>query len=84
MEMVKRIVSKSPQNAFYSRTLVLCIKYESGLPGNPYLAAALSMREIDILALTAQGLSRKEMAARLYISEETVKTHFKNIYQSSA
>jgi len=45
------------------------------------MAATLSQREIDILSLAAWGLSRKEVAARLFISEETVKTHFKNVYQ---
>jgi LuxR family maltose regulon positive regulatory protein len=81
MGMVKGIVRKNPGNEFYSRILTLCRNYESGLSGNPYPAATLSQREIDILSLAALGLSRREMAERLYLSEETVKTHFKNVYQ---
>jgi len=46
-----------------------------------YHPASLSQREIDILRLAAEGMSRKEIATRLYISEETTKTHFKNLYQ---
>ncbi len=79
--MLKVIAQKNPGNEFYNRILTLSRKYEGGLSGTPFPAATLSQREIDILSLAAIGLSRKEMAARLYISEETAKTHFKNIYQ---
>jgi DNA-binding NarL/FixJ family response regulator len=39
----------------------------------------LTSREIDILRLVAGGNSNKEIASRLYIAEETVKGHVKNI-----
>ncbi|MEW5961474.1 MAG: response regulator transcription factor [Chloroflexota bacterium] len=41
----------------------------------------LSERESDILKLVAQGLSNKEIAAQLYISENTVKTHVRHILE---
>ena len=40
----------------------------------------LSQRELDILGLIAQGCSNREAAARLFISEATVKTHVLHIY----
>jgi DNA-binding NarL/FixJ family response regulator len=40
----------------------------------------LSQRELDILALIARGCSNREAAARLFISEATVKTHVLHIY----
>jgi DNA-binding NarL/FixJ family response regulator len=40
----------------------------------------LSERELDVLRLTALGLSSKEIAGRLQISQRTVEGHLNNIY----
>ena len=40
----------------------------------------LSEREIEILQLIAQGLSNREIAARLFLSLNTVKVHNRNIF----
>ncbi len=45
-------------------------------PGEP-----LTMRERDVLALLTAGLTNKEIAQRLSLSENTVKFHLKNILQ---
>jgi DNA-binding CsgD family transcriptional regulator len=39
----------------------------------------LSFREIEIIQLTAKGLSAKEIANQLFLSLHTVYTHKKNI-----
>jgi DNA-binding CsgD family transcriptional regulator len=39
----------------------------------------LSDREIEVVALVAQGLANKEIGSRLFLSEHTVKDHLKNI-----
>jgi len=40
----------------------------------------LTEREKDILTLICQGLSNDEIAKKLFISKNTVKTHIRNIY----
>jgi DNA-binding NarL/FixJ family response regulator len=40
----------------------------------------LSQRELDVLALIAQGASNRDAATRLFISEATVKTHVLHIF----
>lgn len=41
----------------------------------------LSKRELEMLELLAEGLSNQEIAARLFISLSTVKTHLQNLFE---
>jgi DNA-binding NarL/FixJ family response regulator len=43
-------------------------------------STALSTREREIVILVAQGFKNKEMAERMFISEQTVKNHLHNIF----
>ena len=45
-----------------------------------YLLEGISTRELDTLRLIAKDLSNQEIADRLFVSVNTVKTHLKNIY----
>jgi DNA-binding CsgD family transcriptional regulator len=44
----------------------------------------LSDREIEVVALVAEGLANKEIGSRLFISAHTVKDHLKNIMRKMA
>lgn len=43
--------------------------------------AGLTNREQEILELLSQGFRYKEIAAKKFISEETVRTHIRNLYE---
>ncbi|RYD30275.1 MAG: LuxR family transcriptional regulator, partial [Sphingomonadales bacterium] len=45
---------------------------------------SISPRECEILALLAHGYSNREMAERLGISANTVKTHVGRLYEKLA
>lgn len=40
----------------------------------------ITPRELEILELIAEGLSTKEIAARVFVSENTVKTHASRVF----
>ncbi len=48
---------------------------ESLAPGT-----SLSPRQVDILRLVAEGISSKELAPQLFISQTTLKREFRNIF----
>jgi len=69
---------------------------QGGAPMSPYIARRvisffrkplqqqptelLTLREQEVLNLLAAGLQYKQIADRMYLSLETVKTHLRNIY----
>ncbi len=47
----------------------------------PMPAPRLTDREMEVLRLVAQGLNNRDIAKQLYISENTVKNHIRNILE---
>jgi DNA-binding NarL/FixJ family response regulator len=54
----------------------------AGVPVGVERAApdGLTPREVEVLALIAAGLSNREIAGRLYLSEATVKSHINRLF----
>ena len=44
-------------------------------------AVGMTGRELEILGLIAEGLSNKEIANRVFVSENTVKTHSSRVFE---
>ena len=69
-EMVRTAVS-SPEYVVFRPEVALAPDGEHGL----------SERELAIVRALAQGLTNKQIGRQLYVSEQTVKFHLRNIYR---
>ena len=63
------------------------IKEIPAQPADPFVADearvrqfGITARELEILGLIATGLSNREIAAQLFVSENTVKTHSSRLF----
>jgi len=52
--------------------------------GNPFKSVKMTSRERDVVELIAEGLSNKEIAKRLNLATDTVKSHVHNILEKLA
>jgi DNA-binding NarL/FixJ family response regulator len=68
----------APMSMWVARKVVA---FFNQLPAPAADAESLSEREQQVLALLAKGCLYKEIAARLTISENTVRTYLKRIYE---
>jgi DNA-binding NarL/FixJ family response regulator len=59
----------------------LLTEFKTGEVYKAEAASGLSQRETEILQEVAKGSSNKEIAGALFISENTVKTHLRNILE---
>ncbi|HEX4457702.1 MAG TPA: response regulator transcription factor, partial [Polyangia bacterium] len=55
----------------------------SGAPA-PVAHEPLTEREREVLSLLAEGVSNRDIGGAIFISENTVKYHLKNIYSKLA
>jgi len=56
------------------------LQSEVAKPARPERKAILSQREVEVLELSMEGLSNKEVARELSLGIRTVQTHWRNIF----
>jgi DNA-binding NarL/FixJ family response regulator len=71
--VTRRLISE------FARLRPQAVAGSPGAAGRPDALAALTPRETEVLCLVAEGLSNTEIAGRLVVTEETVKTHVSRI-----
>jgi LuxR family maltose regulon positive regulatory protein len=88
LEYIARILAAFPDEMKDERPLQVADGADSPMAASTLaqgpsssLIEPLTPRELDVLALLAQGLTNKEIAQRLVISHGTVRQHAYNLYQ---
>ncbi|GIH79124.1 response regulator [Planobispora longispora] len=74
-ELVRAVRTAARGEAVLSPSVATRLLGQVRTPADP-----LSARELEILHLIADGATNREVAARLFISEATVKSHVLHIY----
>jgi LuxR family maltose regulon positive regulatory protein len=79
-DLLRSFSNEDSCNEYLKRVILICEQYMKSLKRFGQSCPALSEREREVLKLLSEGLTRDEIAAGLYISTGTVKTHLQNIY----
>jgi ATP/maltotriose-dependent transcriptional regulator MalT len=81
--VTRTIVKEIVQEKIVTETIIK----EIPAPTGPFVAdevrvsqLGITARELEILGLIAAGLSNREIADRLFVSENTVKTHSSRLF----
>ncbi|MBN1877257.1 MAG: winged helix-turn-helix transcriptional regulator [Anaerolineae bacterium] len=79
--LLRQAIARGIVPEYAGRILAACPSpHSQEVPASPPHFEPLSEREIEVLHLIAAGLSNQEIAATLFVSVNTVKTHVKRLY----
>jgi two-component system, NarL family, response regulator LiaR len=82
--LLTAIASVSQGSVYLDVKIAQTILQEMRSVPAPKLAHPLTEREFDVLRLLVEGLSNNEIASRLYISPNTVKSHMRGLMSKLA
>lgn len=74
-QLVEAVIAVMNGQRFY------CRKFHKSMEKLQQQNVVLTKREIDVVRFIGRGLSTKEIANQLFISENTVETHRQNIFE---
>ena len=78
-ELLEAIGAAAAGGFYFSPEIVDVLR--APIAAAPVSQATLSARELEVLRLVAAGADNREIAERLYVSSETVKSHLANVYR---
>jgi DNA-binding NarL/FixJ family response regulator len=74
------VTGKTPVDPNVAGKLFVHVQRQTSMPDTS-IASLLSEREKEVLGLLGKGLSNAEIAARIYLSEGTVRNHVSSIFE---
>jgi DNA-binding NarL/FixJ family response regulator len=80
-ELLRAVRAAATGQAVLSPAVAARLMHQVRAPGPAGVSEPLSQREIEVLELVASGTTNREIAAKLFISEATVKTHLLHLYR---
>ncbi len=69
------------KRSIHERVLAQSLRQHEGLAATHAACAGLTPREHQIALYAGSGITNREIAAKLFISEETVKLHLNRVYR---
>lgn len=76
-----KLVNRKPETKIIEKTVYLENEPNFMLNREEIEKTGLSKRELEVLQLMAEGLSNEEIAERLYVSLNTIKTHTSRVFE---
>ncbi len=73
-------LTRAPKAEVIVREVVVPASSEFVRDQDKVQALGLTPRELEVLQLIAEGLSNKQIAERVFVSENTVKTHSSRVF----
>jgi DNA-binding NarL/FixJ family response regulator len=78
--LVEAVRAAASGDALISPSITVRLLQHLATPAQPAEDGGLSPRELEVVRLTARGLTNAEIAAELFISVGTVKTHLGSVH----
>ena len=77
----KKLVKTEVKTVVVEKEIIISKNLHFNLNQTELDARKISKRELEVLELMAEGLSNQEIASRLFVSLNTIKTHSSNLFE---
>lgn len=82
IDILEAMVADTSDCSEHIKRVLHCSRaYIKSIKSKELLKVGLTQREKEVLLLYAEGLTREQVASRLFLSDGTIKKHLQNIYQ---
>lgn len=79
--LARRLSSPKTETVIVEKEIYIQKEKDTPLDEAALARLNISKRELEVLQLMAEGLSNQEIAARLFVSLNTIKTHSSNLFE---